>query len=142
MASSTSNAHAWAMRLAMRAARPSPLSRAVRPLTPVTWIRRRRWPTPGGERDGQDQASAALRWMPVRRARYYNVQFFRSAGKILSVPLARPHCQIKKRWAFLGTPQRLGRGRYRWSVGPGIGARAQADYGDLLARRTRTVVGP
>jgi hypothetical protein len=82
-----------------------------------------------------------LRWMPVPRARYYNVQLFRGARKVLSGWPVRPRYQIKKRWTRLGTPQRLRRGRYHWFVWPGFGARPKADYGDLLGRRAFTVLG-
>jgi hypothetical protein len=82
-----------------------------------------------------------LRWMPVRGARYYNVQLFRGARKVLSAWPARPRYQIKKRWTHQGTPQRLRRGRYRWYVWPGFGARPKARYGDMLGRRAFRVVG-
>jgi hypothetical protein len=82
-----------------------------------------------------------LTWMPVPRARYYNVQLFRGARKVLSAWPARPRYQVKKRWTRLGRPQRLRPGRYRWFVWPGFGPRAKVRYGDLLGRRAFTVLG-
>jgi hypothetical protein len=82
-----------------------------------------------------------LRWMPVRRAHYYNVQLFQGHRKVLSAWPARPRYQLTKRWTRLGTPQRLRRGRYRWYVWPGFGARPKSRYGGLLGRRAFTVVG-
>jgi hypothetical protein len=82
-----------------------------------------------------------LRWMPVRGARYYNVQLFRGARKVLSAWPKRPRYQIKSHWTQLGTRQRLRRGRYRWYVWPGFGARPKARYGDLIGGRAFTVTG-
>src|SRR5439155_14282801 len=43
-------------------------------------------PHPGPLADGSTRATSPplLRWRPIRRARYYNVQFFRGRYKILS----------------------------------------------------------
>jgi hypothetical protein len=82
-----------------------------------------------------------LTWMPVRGARYYNVQLFRGAHKVLSAWPKRPRYQTKRRWTHLGTRQRLRRGRYRWYVWPGFGARPKARYGGLIGGRAFTVMG-
>jgi hypothetical protein len=81
-----------------------------------------------------------LRWKRVRRARYYNVQLFRGSRKVLSVWPTRPRYQLKRRWTYGGRTYRLRLGRYRWYVWPGFGARPKARYGDLLGRRSFTVV--
>lgn len=81
-----------------------------------------------------------LRWVAVRRARYYNLQIFRGSRKVLSVWPRRPHYQLKRRWTYHGTTQRLHTGRYRWFVWPGFGPRPKARYGKLLGRRSFTVV--
>ena len=70
-----------------------------------------------------------LRWTPVRRARYYNVQLWRRGAKILSAWPARPRHQLKRRWKYGGRSWRLEPGRYRWFVWPGFGPRSKADYG-------------
>jgi hypothetical protein len=103
--------------------------------------RRARLLSPAANATVRTRRPPLLRWMPVQRARYYNVQLFRGDRKVLSAWPARPRYQIKKRWTLRGTPQRLRRGRYRWYVWPGFGARPKARYGDLLGPRTFTVVG-
>ena len=81
-----------------------------------------------------------LRWTPVRRASYYNVQLYRRGRKILSSWPARPRYQLKRRWTFGGKVRRLAPGRYRWYVWPGFGRRAQGRYGDVVGRRAFRVV--
>jgi hypothetical protein len=75
-----------------------------------------------------------LRWTPVRRARYYNVQLFRGGAKILSAWPARPLYQLKKSWSFRGKRQRLAPGRYHWIVWPGFGPRSKTNYGKQIGR--------
>jgi hypothetical protein len=70
-----------------------------------------------------------LRWTPVRRARYYNLQISRGGRKILSVWPTRPRYQLKRQWSFGGRRWRLEPGTYRWNVWPGFGARSKVDYG-------------
>jgi hypothetical protein len=77
-----------------------------------------------------------LRWTPVRRARYYNVQLFRGSRKVLSVWPARPLYQLKKSWSFRGKRQRLMPGHYRWIVWPGFGPRSKTNYGKQIGRST------
>ena len=81
-----------------------------------------------------------LRWTSVRRARYYNVQLYRGGRKILSTWPQEPRYQIEPRWRYAGQQQRLSPGRYVWYVWPGYGDRSQADYGDLVGRRTFVVM--
>jgi hypothetical protein len=73
-----------------------------------------------------------LRWTPVRRATYYNVQLFRDGRKILSVWPEKARYQLKKRWRYAGKPRRLVPGKYRWLVFPGYGRRAKSNYGERL----------
>jgi hypothetical protein len=89
-------------------------------------------PPPGASvRAGQPPL---LRWTPVRRARYYNVQLFRRGRKVLSVWPARPLYQLKKSWSFRGKRQRLAPGRYHWIVWPGFGPRSKTNYGQQIGR--------
>jgi hypothetical protein len=74
-----------------------------------------------------------LRWPPVTRARYYNVQLFRGKRKILSAWPTRHSLRLHRSWTFRGRVVRLKRGHYRWFVWPGFGARAARHYGPLLA---------
>jgi hypothetical protein len=73
-----------------------------------------------------------LRWTPVRRATYYNVQLFRNGRKVLSAWPTEARYRVKKRWSYLGQRRRLAPGRYRWLVWPGYGPRSKSDYGKRL----------
>jgi hypothetical protein len=77
-----------------------------------------------------------LKWLPVRGARYYNVQLFRKGRKILSVWPKRPQYQLKRRWTYRGKVRRLVPGKYRWLVWPGFGPRSKADYGRRMGPST------
>jgi hypothetical protein len=85
--------------------------------------------------------AVVLRWTPVRRANYYNLQLFRNGRKVLSAWPARPSYRLRGRWTHAGRHFRLAPGRYRWLVWPGHGARAKSDYGQRIGRRTFTVAG-
>jgi hypothetical protein len=77
-----------------------------------------------------------LRWRPVRRARYYNLQLLRDGRKILSAWPTHPRYQLKLRWRYRGRQWRLRPGSYRWIVWPGYGPRSRADYGERIVRST------
>jgi hypothetical protein len=77
-----------------------------------------------------------LRWTPVRRASYYNVQVFRNGRKVLSAWPTKARYQMKRRWTYRGQRRRLRVGRYRWVVWPGYGRRSKSDYGDRLGPMT------
>ena len=77
-----------------------------------------------------------LRWTPVRRASYYNVQLFRNGRKVLSAWPTKSSFRLKQRWRYLGKPRRLVPGRYRWLVWPGYGPRSKSDYGDRLGPKS------
>jgi hypothetical protein len=76
-----------------------------------------------------------LRWTPVMRASYYNVQLFRDGRKVLSVWPTKARYQLKKRWTYAGKRRRLVPGKYRWLVWPGFGRRSKTDYGEPLGPR-------
>ena len=61
-----------------------------------------------------------LRWTPVKRAQYYNVQLVRGK-KILSAWPATTHFKVPRSWVYRGHRYRLHRGAYRWYVWPGFG---------------------
>jgi hypothetical protein len=86
-------------------------------------------------------ARPLLRWMPLPRARYYNVQLFRGRRKILSAWPAVAQYQLKLRWSYRGRRQRLSPGRYRWAVWPGFGPRSKADYGKRVVNSTFQIRG-
>jgi hypothetical protein len=77
-----------------------------------------------------------LRWTPVRRASYYNVQVYRGNRKVLSAWPDGTRLQLASTWAFGGRRYRLRPGKYRWYVWPGFGRRAAARYGPLVGSRT------
>ena len=83
-----------------------------------------------------------LRWAPVRTASYYNVQVWRAGRKILSVWPLGAQVQLPSAWTFEGRRYRLTRGVYMWYVWPGMGAKAQARYGQMLGRSSFVVVAP
>ena len=80
-----------------------------------------------------------LRWRPVARASYYNVQVFRGGVKVLSMWPTRTRFQLRARWTFLGRQYRLSAGKYNWYVWPRFGRGAAGRYGNALGRSTFTV---
>jgi hypothetical protein len=80
-----------------------------------------------------------LRWLPVTKARYYNVQLHFRGHKVLSAWPARPRYRLKARWTYAHKLQHLRPGRYRWMVWPGFGRRAKANYGRLIGQSTFVV---
>jgi hypothetical protein len=75
---------------------------------------------------------SVLKWTPVRRARYYNVQLFRDGRKIMSAWPSKSEFPLGRNWTYRGREWRLKPGRYRWLVWPGFGRRARNDYGEML----------
>ena len=72
-----------------------------------------------------------LRWTPVKRAQYYNVQLVRGK-KILSAWPTTNHFQVPRSWVYHGHRYRLQRGVYRWYVWPGLGNLSANRYGGML----------
>lgn len=72
-----------------------------------------------------------LRWTPVKRAQYYNVQLVRGK-KILSAWPSTTHFRVPRSWVYEGQRYRLKRGAYRWYVWPGFGSRSANRYGGVL----------
>ena len=73
-----------------------------------------------------------LRWSPVPGAGYYNVQLFLGSRKVMSAWPVGTSLKLTETWKFGGRTYRLGKGRYRWYVWPGLGPRKAAKYGKLL----------
>jgi Bacterial Ig-like domain len=76
-----------------------------------------------------------LRWTPVRRATFYNIQLYYHGQKVLSTWPAKPRQQLSRRWSY-GRRFALRRGTYVWYVWPGFGPRAKSRYGQLLGQGT------
>jgi hypothetical protein len=76
-----------------------------------------------------------LRWTPVRRAGYYNLQLFRGGRKILSAWPVKTRFRLKREWVYAGRRHRLSKGTYEWYVWPGYGARSERRFGRLIGHR-------
>jgi hypothetical protein len=74
-----------------------------------------------------------LRWTPVRKATFYNVQIYRRGEKVLSTWPAKARQQLARRWTY-GRRFSLQKGLYAWYVWPGFGPRAKSRYGHLLGQ--------
>ena len=81
-------------------------------------------------------ASPTLVWVPLGKARYYNVQLYRGSTKVLSAWPSQNRLQVRSSWKFRGRRYRLQAGTYRWYVWPGIGPRRAAKYGRVLGQST------
>src|SRR5919109_66561 len=82
-----------------------------------------------------------LRWRPVRRATYYNIQLYRAGRKLLTAWPRRTRFQLRSSWRFAGREQRLTPGTYRWYVWPGYGPTSARKYGRMLGTSTFVVTG-
>jgi hypothetical protein len=82
------------------------------------------------------QRPPLLRWRPVKKASYYNVQLVRKGKKILSVWPRLAHYQLKSVWKYRGHRHRLVKGKYFWYVWGGYGRRSEHRYGKLLGKRS------
>jgi hypothetical protein len=78
------------------------------------------------------KAPPLLRWSKVAGADYYNVQLFFAGQKVLSAWPVGTTLKLQRAWTFDGRRHTLTKGRYRWYVWPGFGARKAASYGKLL----------
>jgi hypothetical protein len=77
-----------------------------------------------------------LRWAPVRKATFYNVQVYYGDKKVLSAWPTKPHRALSRRWAYGGRRFTLRRGAYVWFVWPAFGPKAQSRFGQLLGQGT------
>jgi hypothetical protein len=75
-----------------------------------------------------------VRWAPVRRARFYNVQLWRSNKKLLTTWPSGPLVRLQDAWRFAGKRQRLTNGAYRLYVWPAFGTLEKPRYGALVGR--------
>ena len=92
-------------------------------------------PLPGG----RVSRPPLLRWGYVPSS-YFNVQLYRGGVKILSAWPVKTRLQLTSSWAYKGRKLQLKPGVYTWYVWPGIGARADVRYGDLLGTSSFVVV--
>ena len=85
-------------------------------------------------------APPMLSWTAAPSATYYNVQLFRSGGKVLSMWPKHASLQLRRAWKFQGRRYRLKPGRYKWYVWPGLGRRKAGRYGRMIGSGTFVVV--
>ena len=83
------------------------------------------------------KAPPLLLWTGVAKARYYNVQLYRGAKKVLSTWPVRARLQLKRRWKYQSNPFRLRAGTYRWYVWPAFGSKPT--FGQLIGTGTFVV---
>ena len=84
-------------------------------------------------------APPPLRWAPVPST-YFNVQIYRGGVKVLSVWPTRAQLHLSERWIYRNRKYQFGPGVYTWYVWPGIGARADVRYGELLGKSSFVAV--
>lgn len=77
-----------------------------------------------------------LRWTPVRKATFYNVQVYYRGQKVLSAWPEKPRRALTRRWVYSGRDLTLRKGTYLWYVWPGFGSKAKSRYGQLLGQGT------
>jgi len=87
------------------------------------------------------RAPTLLRWRPVPKAGFYNVQLWRGSKKILSAWPRAPRLTVKRSWKYLGDRYRLKAGHYTWLVWPGFGPLAKARYGGLVGQSSFDAAG-
>jgi len=85
-------------------------------------------------------APPVLRWSPVAKATYYNVQLFHHGKKVWTVWPTEPTLRVPSAWRFEGAAFRLTPGVYRWYVWAGFGPRSANRYGPLLGTRNFIVI--
>jgi hypothetical protein len=73
-----------------------------------------------------------LRWVPVRKAAFYNIQVFRNGRKILSAWPVKTRLQLRKTWKWNGRRRALVPGTYRWFVWPAYKRKQGIRYGRPL----------
>ena len=83
-----------------------------------------------------------LRWAATQEAAYYNVQLWRGERKILSAWPLKTRLALPRRWHYDGRRFSLTPGVYRWYVWPGLGDRADLNYGPLLGMQTFSITRP
>ena len=85
------------------------------------------------------RAPARLRWRPVRKASFYNVQLFRGGRKVLSTWPRAANLRLGRSCEYRGRRYRLKGGRYTMYVWPGFGPLAHSRYGRLLGQSSFVV---
>jgi hypothetical protein len=93
-----------------------------------------------GARVSLKKKPPTFRWVSSATANYYNFQLFSGTTKVLSAWPLKNAFTLQRTWKYDRRRYRLTPGVYHWYVWPGIGARADVHYGDLLGSASFTVV--
>ena len=75
-----------------------------------------------------------VRWAPVKKARFYNVQLWRKHVKVLTTWPSGVRLRLNDTWRFAGKRQRLTEGPYQLYIWPAFGTLANPKYGKLVGR--------
>ena len=75
-----------------------------------------------------------VRWVPVAKARFYNVQLWRGKKKLLTTWPSETRFRLNDTWTFGGRKQHLQDGKYQVFVWPAFGTLATPRYGKLVGR--------
>lgn len=89
-------------------------------------------PVPGARVHG----GVTLRWRPVPKASYYNVQLWLKGTKVWSTWPSGPSLHVPGAWQFGGHAFQLVPGRYVWHVWPGFGRLSRHHYGPQIGTST------
>ena len=73
-------------------------------------------------------------WVPVGKARFYNLQLWRGNLKLLTTWVKRPKLALPLRWKFQGARRSLVDGGYRLYVWPAFGTTRDPRYGKLVGQ--------
>ena len=85
------------------------------------------------------KAPPLLRWKPVVKATFYNVQVYRNGRKVLSIWPGVARLRLARNWKYGGKRYSLRPGLYKWYVWGARGTRAKPVYGKVLGSSTFTV---
>jgi hypothetical protein len=75
-----------------------------------------------------------VRWVPVAKARFYNVQLWQGRKKLLTTWPSETQLRLGETWKFDGRTLRFRNGKYQVYVWPAFGTLARPQYGKLVGR--------
>ena len=73
-------------------------------------------------------------WVPVSKARFYNLQLWRGNLKLLTTWVKHPKLALPLHWKFQGARRSLVDGSYRLYVWPAFGTTRDPSYGKLIGQ--------
>ncbi len=75
-----------------------------------------------------------VEWVPVSKARFYNLQLWRGNLKLLTTWVKRPKLALPAKWTTKGARRSLVGGTYRLYVWPAFGTPSNPRYGKLVGQ--------